>query len=509
MLISNLNEEFYQKNMVLFIGSNYEKVLSEGICELPWKCIITTSRDPMLVKKVKVEGCFRGYDVIPLNNILYSSSTCLIQLYGDGNIPDELLDEEDEELRLSYEIEKGNEIFKALMGKLDARCKLIIAGYSSENPCEMDSIVLQMALRNIRGGDVAFFGCKSSEKLKYFAQKHDMEWIAESLNEAISEIDFDDEIVPIETEIDTYTAYKNCRSVFIPKDTIIRNEPIAQLLTEERVRTINPTGKIEKSRWFYNFLNDSADEPQWYGYAENSLYYVERNYEKSALSLIEKLLEGREVSKKVAVNAPIVLEGASCSSKSIELGAIAYKIFLRKKSPVIFIKSGRTVFYPNSPEINALEDLMLTIDDSDSRFLIVWDSSSMKNVIHEAKQLCHTLENMGRRFVLVCSSYQFSAMEGREFLPENNISISDGCYFIKTTRSLCTQNSNNLINEVDLFKKKVNEFTYDIEEWRINEAYKKLDDVTDIFEYYYRLIDLIRPNLEAVIIGNSVWLVPL
>ena len=64
-------------------------------------------------------------------------------------------------------------------------------------------------------------------------------------------------------------------------------------------------------------------------------------------------------------------------------------------------------FASQSSEIQVLDELMQEVEqvgDKDTRFLIVWDSSSYRNVVAEAKQLVHELENRGRRFVLVCSA---------------------------------------------------------------------------------------------------------
>lgn len=58
-------------------------------------------------------------------------------------------------------------------------------------------------------------------------------------------------------------------------------------------------------------------------------------------------------------------------------------------------------FASQSSEIQVLDELMQEVEqvgDKDTRFLIVWDSSSYRNVVAEAKQLVHELENRGKTF---------------------------------------------------------------------------------------------------------------
>lgn len=496
--METIRNEFEQKNMILFVGSQYANIMDDRFIELPWKCIITTNSMPELAKRCNVKRMYNAYDEIQFNSILCSDSCDLIQIYGNGFIPDDLLDEDDKDLSLALEKEQGNEIFKRIMKKLDGRCHLVVVGFDERVENEMSCIKLLDSLRSICGGTVSFYECYS-DKLAKFAEKNGYKWYEESVLSFFDREELEEGKEYVNINPDSYTTYKDGKPIFISKDVIIRNEPIAQLLTMERVNEIQPKGKIEKAKWFYNFLNDSADAPQWYGYSENSLYYLERNYESELLDFVEKRLEGKEYSKKVVPNAPIILEGGTCSSKSIELGAVAYKIFTKKKNPVVFMHSGYASFYHDCPEIIALEELMREIDDSDSRVLIVWDSSSRKDVGNEAKNLVRLLGNMGRRFVLLCSAYRFYAVDEKRIKLEKwkNVEVGNECYFIETERNLNIQEKNGLFNEVALFKRKVNDYLYNVDDEKVEEAYQKIDNSLDIFDYYYRLIELIRPQLEA------------
>ena len=90
--------------------------------------------------------------------------------------------------------------------------------------------------------------------------------------------------------------------------------------------------------WFSNFLESSASlGPQWYGYLPQSTFYVKRSYEDALVQLVRKMLDGRSITGSSSVNRPIILAGDPGSSKSITLGALAYRIFNEKIHPVIYI----------------------------------------------------------------------------------------------------------------------------------------------------------------------------
>lgn len=202
------------------------------------------------------------------------------------------------------------------------------------------------------------------------------------------------------------------------------------------------------------------------------------------------------------------MEGIPGSSKSVELAALAYKIYNEKINPVIYINGDNLCFASQSSEIQVLDELMQEVEqvgDKDTRFLIVWDSSSYRNVVAEAKQLVHELENRGRRFVLVCSAYTSVESKKKEankvyytlqhdgsFVKsevESDLYSHNNCYFVSATRELDESEINTLKHKAKLYA------VADKEE--INKIWDELSGNVDIFEYFYRLIILIRPKLEA------------
>ena len=184
--------------------------------------------------------------------------------------------------------------------------------------------------------------------------------------------DFSEEYNEQETisDDDVNLFYKGQQPVFIKKSILSRCRYFAQLLTEEKVHEIRPLGRIQQSRWFYNFLNNSGDSPQWYGFLPQSTFYLKRNYEDVLIAIVKNLIFNKSMAKS-GCNIPIILEGIPGSSKSVELAALAYKIYNEKINPVIYINGDNLCFASQSSEIQVLDELMQEVEqvgDKDTRF---------------------------------------------------------------------------------------------------------------------------------------------
>lgn len=119
-------------------------------------------------------------------------------------------------------------------------------------------------------------------------------------------VDFSEEYNVQETisDDDVNLFYKGQQPVFIKKSILSRCRYFAQLLTEEKVHEIRPLGRIQQSRWFYNFLNNSGDSPQWYGFLPQSTFYLKRNYEDVLIAIV-KILFSIKAWLKVDVIFPL------------------------------------------------------------------------------------------------------------------------------------------------------------------------------------------------------------
>lgn len=509
-VISEIYKSFNQDNVILFAGSEAikNKELSEKICVLPWSCVITTDRrDGFGTGFAQGRNPHRyiSSSDLPIN-IFSRENLPIIQLYGAvTDIPPELEDF-DEDLRVRLLKKQGEKILNRVMSKMDIRSRLIVVGYNPDSDDDISLETFMLSCQEIQGGAITFFnsGSTVNKILKSFAEKNRFTWVDGKISDLLDDASEDYEIQDTPTD-DVNVFYKGQKTVFIKKSILSRSSNFARLLTEEKIREIRPLGRIQQSRWFYNFLNNSSDSPQWYGFLPQSDFYLKRSYEDVLLGLVRRLLSGKGMNKG-GWNTPIILEGDPGSSKSVELAAVAYKIFEEKINPVIYINGDNLYFSGQSNETQVLDELMQEVEqmgEKDTRFLIVWDSSSYKNITVDVKQLAHELENRGRRFVLLCSAYSNkpSDKENREYYSydkgnqfektdkQTEVYYYTGCYFVSATRTLESSEIISLKGKATLYAVS--------DKSELNRIWAELEDTADIFEYFYRLIILLRPKLEA------------
>lgn len=519
-IITELLKSFNQDNIVLFAGqeaiTNGE--LSKEVCNLPWSCVITTCKEDDF--GVRFENASRmpreiyTFNDIPLN-LFNRSELPIIYLFGKNNIFQERSEDyDDEDLSAESQKRQAEKMLNRVMSKMDIRSKMIVVGYNARVENEIPEDTFIFSWEEIQGGSINIFNSTDapSDKFKKYAIKKNLIWYDGKLASLIQNID--EEYKYDETIFDDKTNlfYKGKQPVAIKSSILSRYQSYMQLLTEERIKRVRPLGKILQNRWFYNFLNNSSDAPQWYGFLPQSEFYLKRDYEDKFFAIVKNLLANRNLAKS-SVSTPIIIEGDSGSSKSIELAALAYNIFNEKINPVIFINGNNFYFASQSNELELLDELMQEVEslgEKDTRFLIIWDNSSYKNVVYEANQLSHELENRGRRFVLVCSAYRSNLSDNE--LKDNykynkdNQKIErtnekgdyyyyNNCYFVPVTRKLSDK-------ELWEFKKKIQQYAV-ADAYQINKIWEELSQncdseiPNDALQYFYKLIRLIRPKLEA------------
>lgn len=513
LIVSDLYRSFNQDNVILFVGSDAvnKGELTEKICNLPWSCVITTLKNDefgtMFVNGRNAHK-YISFSELPIN--LFSRENLpIIQIFGSDTEKPQGIEDVDELLRPSFLNKHAEKIINRVMSKMDIRSRLVVVGYNPGSDKDISLETFILSCHEIQGGTISFFDSNNEENtlLREFAKKNNYSWINAKISDILEDVSDDYEIQENDTQGETNLFYKGLTPVFIKKSILSRSRYFAQLLTEEKVKEIRPLGRIQQSRWFYNFLNNSSDAPQWYGFLRQSNFYLKRCYEDILLDLVHSLLAGQNINKG-GWNTPIVLEGDPGSSKSVELAAIAYKIFEEKINPVIYINGDNLYFAGQSNETQVLDELMQEVEqigERDTRFLIVWDSSSYRNITVDIKQLAHELENRGRRFVLLCSAYSNGSVDkekdNRTYYTYNNgkgfekvqsmtdIYFYNGCYYVSATRNLEQTEINQLKQKAVLYAV--------ADKNDINRIWDELEGDTDIFNYFYRLMILIRPKLEA------------
>lgn len=515
-IISNLKQSFSINNMVLFVGVGAtEADFSEEICNLPWSCIVTTKRD---------EG-FRNYfsnssrrpkeycSASELPPKLFNRSALpIVRLFGLET--DENIDEDFEIIRERIE-DECKSILSAIMGKLDVISQMIMIGYKPSDEHELRRTSLVVRWEKCQGGNITIFGIDSSSmednKLRKSAGERNFQCYEQSLAQMLNRQTLDEykseehdyEYIPEENLF-----YKGGKPATITTSSLLRYRNVGKLLTEEKIYEIRPFGRIQQSRWYSNFLTRSAVYgPQWYGYLPQSEFYLKRKFEDILVNLVCNILDGKEEAS-YGYSTPVILNGDPGSSKSIVLGALAYRIFTKKENPIIFINKKELDLGADLEELDSMMQDIENAGEVDSRILVIWDGSAYQNIEGNAKKIAKQLDNKGRRFVLVCSAYRNLELEkavtekiqgykynkGGGFVKcnkgEADLFYFDSCYFVNSNREIDDKERNQLIQKVKLYCPK--NTTYIMQEW---EKLQKTPDV-GLFEYLYELITILQPPLE-------------
>ena len=544
-MMSELLESMNLYNVGLYIGQgiNMEDIPSI-VWSQKWRFVITSQRRNDFAKFFSSDWrsprvYSKSQEIREIQNISFSSMEMpIIQLFGF-----EAENDEKDCMIKSFADTYASDIMSFISNKLDVRSKFVIAGYDCSNANELSFAAFSARWYQIRGARLFVFnGAIDNEHtndMKAIADTKKDYWCDLSLIEAFERIKVENE-TDSENEIDSTRQlfYKGSKATFLENTALLKCQNFAQLLTDEGVNGIRPIGKIEQEKYYELFLDNSSMTPQWYGYSPELKYYLERPFEETLFKVVQGALNGKELSfDSENKRLPIILEGDPGTSKSITLGAIAYKVFKNRKNPVVYIKN-EAISFNNEycSEFNLLNNLLSEIEKapgSDERILIIWDTAAYRNVEDIAGNLSRLLENVGRRFVLVCTAYRgasreevnqnphvgkksiikkawrlindgsFSSIGVEERDNSGHCVYSDGhALFVATTRELSESDKN-------LLSKNVMKYT-DLDEREKLLLCERVDKEDDIFMYYFQLRYELREKLaeglgiEQRIIGRYV-----
>ena len=516
-VIASLEQAFSANKMILFVGAEEpNKIVTKEVARLPWNCVITSSKEEtfrnIFSEQQRQISEWSLSSEIPAN-IFEGNTLPIIKLFGKEN--SESLDEEDLEL-LQEELEdECNKMLTLIMRKLDFTMQLIVVGYHPGSDQDIKRTTFLLRLKECGGAKVSFFGLKHPDsetgRFKTSLDKLNIDYYDEALGDMLSRQEISaDYSTSWTTKSDDELFYKNGKPVIVKQSNILRYKEIGVLLTEGLVNEVRPFGRIQQSRWFLNFLTRSSIEgPQWYGYLRQSEFYLKRSYENALYQLVTDILKGKEGVSKDYSN-PVILEGDPASSKSVVLGALAYKVFSSKEHPVIFIDSNRL---NTREDIEALDEFMQEIEiggDNDSKILIIWDGASYQNIESQARSIAKQLDNRGRRFLLVCSAYrnldfssetlsqkyQFMKWNGNELnnCDKNEMEVAQdiytGCYYVHASGELSDKELIDLKNKVKLYTPELKDLLS--AKWDVLDK----DGNRRLFDYLYKLIVVLQPPLE-------------
>ena len=519
-------ENLFRTNSVsLFIGTGVELCdISEEITSLQWSAVFTTQTDTNIAYKFKNE---RRNPIVCVGDdrpekLLDIVSTPIFFLNSKNNEETSTALKEIGLFDDEYEI---NSHYLDYINRATSDLQhMIVIGYDQASKYELPLKKLVICFNKIQNGNITFLGVdKEKEKqLVRFADSKDFTVIEEPLKEILLELPED---VYDDNEIDDGGAvyYRNGKAYTFSQSKLVKIEHNVELLSEKRVNGERPYGYRQFNTYFSRFMVDTPIKgPQWFGYHKSSQFFIKRDYMDSLLYLIRSMLKGNPLPNETDQVRPLVLEGAPASSKTVILGALAYQIFNEHEYPVLFIGK-------NFPDVNALNDILLTEiqGQEHTNILIFWDCSTHKNIIGKAVEIITRLRNLGRRFVLVCSSYEYhidstkpSSEEDvyyykivnnngvnkweRGTIDDYQFRLVDDCFIVNADRKINDSEKKELQN-------KFREYS-GLDGKTLNRMWNSLSVETDndIFIYFYRLIAKLQENMlgdlksEQKLVGDFV-----
>ena len=520
-VLSELDSGFRNKNVVLFLGLGAKlEDLTEEFCALPWSCIVSSHRSELVGNAfATADRELTQYglkDDLPFS-LLNRRETPFIHLFGtEGQSLEDLLGFTGS-IQKKALVREAVRTWEHLAINLTMNSCIVIVGYDplQEDEFPVDELLMSLLLFH-RCGMLYFFAGENATGLDELRQgviDNGFQWYQGPFSDYLK-IEFEEETVSIDLPSEQIVFYKGKKLASLDAAVQRRSKYFAELLNEASARLITG-GKAHRRQWFYNFLHNSSQMPQWYGYVPNNGFYVQREYEECLTALVQSALKGQAPGSRNR-NLPIILHGDAASSKSVELAALAYRIYREKINPVIFMHSERLRFTEYSEEFRRLDELMMCVErtgEKDTRILLLWDSAAYREIAEDADNLIRLLENRGRRFVLACTAYkqdvkyaQGKSMyrydaegTGAPFIQVSGCDESAGVdvyfdgfhYFIESTRHITDRERASL-------EYKIKEFAPDDLDLIMQRLKKMKDDdrQSDIFYWFYQLEQSLRPHLQ-------------
>lgn len=491
----------------LFIGSDVtEDMLTDDICSIKWSAVICEMKNESFLYKFSNDK--REVHVADSLSSIVPNKKKMPYIMLRSMFKECDFDDEDELKDILSNCNR--DVIKHIMKSLD---RIYVIGYNSEN------LKYTSFDRNYCHNSVFFFNATglSEDKKKNLTENSGFIFYDEFFGDILTYKTHNIDNLYDENGDSENIIYINNNVCSIPDIDLINTEGFVNLATRYALEANIPYGKSLQKKAFCKFLEQSSsDSPQWYGYAPNSDFAVKRSFEygleyvtKCALKR-EKMPNGKFYNQ----NNPIVLMGPPASSKTIALSALAYKIFMERKYPVLYINASDKKFVLDNERFDHLAELMYKIEQLDSNpstILLIWDCSSYVNNTFEnvKSMLIDRLINRGRRFVAVLSSYEHK--DGRGESKESYFSWNGKRYenstenkFSETTNLLCTNsywivNATRKINsreKVDIKNKfkSLADIAPSKEWW---ETFEQNTDSDDVFSYFFYLTNIIRDDLTA------------
>ncbi|WP_160642024.1 MULTISPECIES: hypothetical protein [unclassified Neglectibacter] len=442
--VKELDRTMRGMQRILYVGTNCDMLKAPTLCSKSWRCIYTASRSvnfpdafSLEDRQVRQITTKDAYDAAVAVSVLDHGNPMIIQFNGTQDACDGTEDFKAALIRNKNRRELQETLAKIL--KANLMVELVVVGYDPYNRDEISPEDLAVILADV-GGDgphASFYGVDpEQENHKYiremeaagmitvFSQDLGAAWEKLSLP-ALNE-DAPGDVIP-EAEDLKYTVYVNGEPKILSRQICNDFARYAMVLTAKEM-SYSPIPRMMQPDYFYKFLRNSPNVPQWYGYVRRNGFAVQRAFEDELYKVAKNGLEEN-------FETPIVLAGQTSTGKSIALTALAYRFFQERKYPVLFSNNDKygVKFGSLDEDVGrALDNILKQIRDLGGRALVILDwsvyniqrtdlirriSDSCVNRGHNALFVVSAMraENCGKRYRVIEAPEKLSENEKRNF----------------------------------------------------------------------------------------------
>lgn len=424
-IVRRLREWFRRDGMILYLGKRYSPEKLSQIATFKWNCVFTSHSDSTLTELFVQGDERRPHDIQPfernqdIQQLTNRRDLTIVRLFG--------MTQPGEDALAIGRRERGEcrrllEWLCAIMSR--SMYHLVVLGYDPSCPDEVDDQTFYEVLSKLPSGSVSIFGAGEASKR---AQElfRDLE---ENFAAKVWDLDLTQVLSSEEPELerlgeqpyelpdwskDNKVFFASGNEVMLQKQWTTHCSNFARVLTDDEVNPPRIFGRSLLRDYFYLFLSKSAtDWPQWYGYSRYHDYHLKRPCEDLLYELVQAELE--DSGGQSYGNYPILLCGHPSSSKSVTLGALAYRIFQDQRHPVVYMRNPGLNFSAEGATFSNLNNLLKNLEEAgpkEQSVLLIWDCSSYG--YGQIQTLRRSLENYGRKVVLVCSVYELPEIAER------------------------------------------------------------------------------------------------
>ena len=486
--LERIFDGFTRKTMLLFVGQADKREGLRKLLEMPWRIIFTTR---FRTTEQDTAASFEDLkDIIPGEKIkITEQSSDSIDSEYDVNLI-KIDQEEDPFTENKCFADNCKDILKGYMKNKNN--DLVIYGFDeqADGGSELYKLIWDISYNAQVVGNITFLNSDISDQNKAKLNSLGNVMICETPFENMLKRYGYSDVKGYFSEGDSALAdtdffYSNDKKVRINRNDLLGKRADTELLTENFVYKKTPMGKIALKKNFWEFmLPKRYTFPEWYGYFKKSRFYIIRETDEKLYKTVSKAL-------KKADDTPIILYGAPCSGKTAAVGELAYRIYEERKNPVVFIRSGK-----EKPDARSFNDFLVKLKNmagEEQPVLIIWDSSAInqgnRTASNSAQELRHELNEIyGRRFVLLCTAYEYKESTEDSYNTEDSESAENGN---KKTRSFHIERYLGGDEKTDFLKALGNILrTYNaLENREINALIKKYEeqDRADISMLFYDL----------------------